>query len=254
MSDQESLMRRIDKLLAIARHERSNAAEAASAANMAVKLMKKYQISEGDVLIAKLKAGDGLIAGDVIPTLANWNEPLKRVPLWAARLAVAVARLTDTQVVMATTPTKKGSEVCLRFRGYGPDVQLAIYVMTFLQTNMRRHRADFMKSYTYKEKGLTSLRSYTDGLTFGMIDAIQAKIRENESDAEVSGSASSALVVAKEAAIAAHFGEVNYKKGSAVKGGYGFAQGREDGRKTKINPAINNNGGVSAPLSISLSA
>jgi hypothetical protein len=61
-------------------------------------------------------------------------------------------------------------------------------------------------------------------------------------------------VLAKEAAIAERFGEVSYKKGSSVKGGYGFAQGREDGRKTKINPAINNNGGVSAPLSISLSA
>ena len=250
--NQESILRRIDKLLAMARHERSNTADAATAASMAARLMKKHQISEGDVLIAKLKSGADLVTGDTIPTLANWNEPLKRVPLWANRLAVAVARLTDTQVVIAETPTEKGLEKCLRFRGYQPDVQLAIYVMTYLQTNMRRLRLDFMKSYTYKEKGLSSLRSYTDGLTLGTIDAINTKIRENEEDTEMSGAAGSALVVAKEAAIAAHFGDVSYKKGSRVSGGYGFSQGVEDGRKTKINPAVG--GAVSAPLSISLSA
>ena len=243
MTDKENLsavMRRIEKLLAMASDTRGNSNEAAAAAAMAARVMKKHQLSEADIVIAKMKAGDDLESSCVVPTLAEWKEPLKRVPRWASLLATMVARLTETKAVLSKTHTAKGSEACVCFMGFSPDVKLAIYMMQYLQKEFRRFRADFTGTYTYKEKGFTALRSYTDGLTIGICAVLQEEIDAvaAEEAAAASSSTSTAIVVAKAAAITERFGEFGAGKKVVMTPKEGFHEGVRDGKTITINKGL----------------
>ena len=62
----ESVIRRVQKLLAIAEHERSDPNEAAAAAGMAEKIMRKYQLDYSAVIITALKKGDDLSTENIV--------------------------------------------------------------------------------------------------------------------------------------------------------------------------------------------
>lgn len=233
----DAVMRRIEKLLAMARDTRGNANETAAAASMAARLMNKFQLSEADVIIAKMKAGEDLESADYVPTLAEWKEGLKRVPRWASLLTTQIGRLTETQACLSHTLTDKGMEACVRFMGFGPDVKLAVYTMMYLQGEIRRFRADFIETYTYKTKGFTALRSYTDGLTIGICSMLQEEIEAREADKQQNATGT-ALVVAKAAAIAERFGEPLKPKKINLNPKAGFSDGVRDGKSVAIRRAI----------------
>lgn len=253
----DAVMRRIEKLLAMARDTRGNSNEAAAAAAMAARVMKKHQLSEADVVIAKMKAGDDLDTSTVVPTLAEWKEPLKRVPRWASLLATQVSRLTECRAVLSWVETAKGREACVRFMGFAPDVKLAAYMMSYLQGEIRRFRADFIGTYTYKEKGFTALRSYTDGLTIGISSVLQEEIDEALAEAAAAAATaatSCALVVAKAAAIAERFGEAGKGKTVIITPKAGFQDGVRDGQSVTIRKAIDASPARPQQLSISMKA
>ena len=54
----DDVLRRVQKLLALASDNRANQNEASAAADMAERLMHKYQIEHQDVIIAALKRDD----------------------------------------------------------------------------------------------------------------------------------------------------------------------------------------------------
>lgn len=56
----EGVLRRIQKLLAIANDSRANPEEAAAAASMAHKIMQKYQIDHTEVIMAEINRGDSM--------------------------------------------------------------------------------------------------------------------------------------------------------------------------------------------------
>lgn len=247
--DLDAVMRRIEKLLALAGDSRANPNEAAAAAAMAERVMAKYQIEIADVIIAKMKSGEGMGGEDIIPTLADWPEPLLRVPKWASLLATKVARFTETRGWLNRTKTAKGYEACLRFSGFKPDVMLAIYMMSYFQTVMRSLRDDFKKTGTYKLRGVASLRAYTDGLAYGIMENLDIEIERREVERKnaslgVNGPSDSrelVLVDAKRRAVDEAFGEQKTKK-TTINTEAGFSAGVRDGRNVSVKKPLENNG------------
>lgn len=247
--DLDAVMRRIEKLLAIAGDARANPNEAAAAAAMAERVMAKYQIEIADVIIAKMKSGDGMGDSSVIPTLADWPEPLLRVPKWASLLATKVAKFTETRGIITRVKTPKGYEACLRFSGFKPDVMLAAYMMSYFQTVMRGLRDDFKKTGTYKLRGVSSLRAYTDGLAYGIMENLDIEIQRREAERKdaslgVNGPSDSRelmLVDAKRRAVDEAYGEQKTSK-TTINTATGFGAGVRDGRNVSVKKPIESNG------------
>lgn len=248
----EGVMRRIEKLLAISRDHRANPQEAANAAAMAAATMRKYQLDESAVIVARLQKGDDLGDESHVPVLATWVDPLKRVPKWARFISVGIANLTSTKAVQSFVMTKKGKEACITFMGYKADVALAVHILQYLQRTMRLLRLDFQTTYTYKTMGLTSLRSYTEGMAIGICDmlrreqeareaaakeAIEAAKTEGETDASRDASRELVLVNAKLLAVKERYGEFKVKS-SPVLNGDGFSKGYADGNSISIRTPI----------------
>ena len=240
MSDNlESVMRRIEKLLAIARDTRANTQEAAAAAAMAAKIMHKYQVEEADVIMVKLKAGTEMGEDAVVPTLAEWKEPLLRVPRWAGALAVAIANLTDTKAAASIVTTPKGKEACISFMGFKPDVALAVYMLKYLQGVIRGLREDFKSSHTYKLQGVASLRAYTAGVANGIIEMMNEEIAAAKTEADAKpGKPLYELVVAKAKAVEERYGKMKTRQSKYEGNMNGYASGLTDGRAVSINKGI----------------
>ena len=65
IEDKDSILRRIQKLLAIAGDDRADPNEAAAAAGMAEKVMRKYQIDHAELIMNGLKQGHDLSTEDI---------------------------------------------------------------------------------------------------------------------------------------------------------------------------------------------
>lgn len=235
----EGVMRRLEKLLAISKDHRADANEAAAAAAMAAKLMLKYQISEADAIISRLVKGEDMGQDGFVATFRRDGTPVKQVPQWASIIGLAVARLTGTRASLSRNP--KGEAVVL-FMGYIPDVKTAISAMSYLQTSMDNLRRDFMETYTYKNVGVTSLNSYTKGLSNGVAAMLEENMKSNQTEMAEElkiGSQGNALVVAKSAAIDEKFGEQKTKSmTSAVTDEDSALKGYADGKNIKIRAAV----------------
>lgn len=117
----EAVIRRVQKLLAIAEHERSDPNEAAAAAGMAEKIMRKYQLDYSAVIITALKKGDDLSTEDIVCSAKTNGTKTLVVAPWIGYLAIAIANLNECHVKQDWTPD---GEACVRFMGYTADVQL----------------------------------------------------------------------------------------------------------------------------------
>jgi len=121
--DREAVMRKVQKLLAIAEHDRADPNEAAAAAAMASKIMRKYQLDYAEVIMTSLKKGDDLTTGDFVASAKTNGTPVVVIPEWAGYISVAVAKLNDCGVRNAKVGVHKGG---MRFYGYTADVQVAV--------------------------------------------------------------------------------------------------------------------------------
>ena len=92
IENKESILRRIQKLLAIASDDRADPNEAAAAAGMAEKVMRKYQIDHAELIMTSLKQGHDLGTEDVIASAKTNGTKVLKVPAWAGWIAVAVSR------------------------------------------------------------------------------------------------------------------------------------------------------------------
>ena len=234
--DLDAILRRIQKMLAIAQDDRADANEAAAAAAMAEKLMRKYQIEHADVISAELKREENFDKIDVAAVMkrAQGHKP-SAVPPWAQWLAVRIAKLHDCGV-----RTGRNAEVgaCLRFYGYRADVQCAAWTFDYLVgATIRAVRA---YQHAAKQLGMPRTKaesnSFRHGFVTAMLRSIDVAIAERERE-NAAASDSRALVVVKQAALAERFGDFNYGK-SKSKGpsrGDAFAEGVIEGRKVDVN-------------------
>jgi len=227
----ESVKRRVQKLLAIAEHERSDPNEAAAAAGMAEKIMRKYQLDYADVIMAALKKGDDLSTEDIVCTAKTNGTKTKVVSTWVGMIAVAVAELTECGCRASWT---EEFEACVRFFGYTADVQLASWMLGYLVATTNRLCDEYKKTDEYMIGGRRILNSYRQGVSIGITQAIRALVAAKKS--EVQTNAGTSLMVVKQDAIAAKYGEFKTRTPKTkVSHGESFFQGLSDGRKVDIS-------------------
>lgn len=227
-ADREAVLRRVRKLLAIANDARGDMNECAAAARMAEAVMRRYQIEHFDLIEQELKQGDAFASADVGVTL-DPEARSERAPGWAGTLAVQVAKLHGCQVRYVGT-IKYGKT--LRFSGYALDVELARQTYCFIVNTMRAGCADYAAEATWAPRSVLS--SFRAGFVAGIAAAVNDVLAERQREAQASSTAR-ALVVAKDRAVAAHFGEVHYTKSSG-RSVYGeaFANGHAQGRRVAV--------------------
>lgn len=238
--DLDAILRRIQKLLAIAQDSRGDPNETAAAAAQAENLMRKFNLEHADVLAADLKrnAADMMEAVRVNANMkrddAN-RTTLKRAPKWAGWLAVELALLHDAQVRYAWDD-KTG--VVVEFCGVKSDVQVAGWMFDYLVGQMiiavRNFGAEHRRLY-----GTPPDKVAGNAYRTGFVQALTAALRRmrNGKVAELQHHASgTALVVAKKAAIEEHFGEFAYGKGRGTRIGdrEAYAAGAAAGRKVDV--------------------
>jgi hypothetical protein len=227
----ESVKRRVQKLLAIAEHERSNPNEAAAAAGMAEKIMRKYQLDCADVIMAALKKGDDLSTEDIVCTAKTNGTKTKTVSLWVGMLAVAVAELNECGCKEGWT---SDFEACVRFFGYTADVQLASWTLGYLVETTNRLCNEYKKTEEYLVGGRRVLNAYRQGVSIGITQSLK-KLAAMKTT-EVQTSTGTSLMVVKQGAIAAKYGEFKTRSTKTkVNRGASFFCGLEDGRKVNVD-------------------
>lgn len=230
----ESVIRRVQKLLAIAEHERSDPNEAAAAAGMAEKIMRKYQLDYSSIIITALKRGDDLSTEDIVCTAKTNGTKTRVVAPWVGYLSVAIAKLNECHVKQAWT---SDGEACVRFMGYIADVQLSRWTLDYLVQTTNRLCNEYKKTDDYAQGGRRLLNGYRHGVSIGMVRSLnkleQAKKAEMAEAAKASSGTS--LMVVKQQAIAAKYGDFKTRTvESKVNRGDSFVQGVLDGSKVDV--------------------
>lgn len=239
--EMNGVLRRVQKLLAIANDTRADPNEAAAAAQQAEKIMRKYQIDHADIVQREMKQAVNMAKSAVFANMKRDDPkrppPVKNPP-WAQYLAVAIARLTDCEVRQGHAENKFGQvSVALVFHGYAPDVQLSCWMFDYLVGAIiaacKKFNAEVARNYGLHGKQTSN--SYRQGF----ITALTAKIyaEKAEKDREAAANVTSrALVVSKRQAIVEHFGEFGYKRTAQKLSGDGAAylNGMSDGRKVDV--------------------
>lgn len=244
--DLEGVLRRIQKLLAIAGDHRADPNEAAAAARMAERTMRKYQLEHSDVIVAELKRGQGMHSEDCIATAKTNGTRVKMVPPWASMLAVVVGQLMECGGL--ETYHKDTHEKCIRFYGFKQDVVVAKWIFEYLVATTNRLSVDFMKTGAYLDatSPRSTVASYRRGVTIGIISLIKEEIAARNKEP----STGTSLIVVKRSAIEAEFGEVFKTKKAVVsyRDTGSFGHGVHDGRQVDVKRR--GIAGAPAPLAI----
>lgn len=231
-TDMSSVMRRIEKLLAMANDGRGDANEAATAAAMAEKLMRKFNIEHADLLMKKVRAGEAQFATKSCSANMKRDDPsrppLQKNPPWGQWLAYEVAKLNDCELRQGYTT--RGA--VLNFLGFESDVQVAAWMFDYLVGELIKGCKAFNKAAPRSKVESNSFR-------MGFIGVLQHKVRamRKEKDAEMQQAvASRALVVSKTQALVEHFGEFKYKESSsnAKVSGNAYRDGAAAGSKVDV--------------------
>lgn len=237
-TEREAIVRRIQKLLAIANDDRGNEHEAAAAAGQAEKLMRKFNIDFANEIAASVKKGHGenMTTADVVATATVGPMRCERVPGWAQWIAVAIADMHDCGARNNYTQTKKGMEACIRFYGYDTDVKVAAWTYEYLISTVNRLCKAFRKDPRYLAGGRIVMNSYRNGMATGILNTIKGMAAERHREQQ-QAVASRSLVVVKQQAITEKFGEFQYEErtSSARVDVTAFHDGHAAGKKIDVN-------------------
>lgn len=255
-TERDSVLRRIEKLLAIANDDRANENEAANAAAMAERLMRKFNVDFSAEIGQRVKSGQDMGTEDVIATAKDNGTPAERVPTWAQWIAVAVAGMHDCGARSHYTTTGKGMEACIRFFGYKDDVRVAAWTFDYLVKTVNRLCKEYRKNPRYLTGGRMVMNSYRNGMASGILHTIKQVTSQRVAEQQAAV-ASRALVVIKQQAIEEHFGEIKYReqKSKTRVDGVAFHAGRDKGKEVELRHGIEGNtagqpGAVSTPRRI----
>jgi len=248
IDDLEGVMRRVQKLLAMAQDGRGDINEATSAAAMAEKIMRKYQLDHQDILVNSLKAGDNLCTSDhkayTHTEGVSEDHKAKTIPVWCRWIGAQVAALMDVGCRMTEVP-KYGMRI--RFYGMKQDVMVAGWMFDYLLTQVRQLTKQFAKAHTAKATKDGAVASYRRGCALGITSVLEEKVQEKLAEQEAAKAASptgTSLMVVKQNAITVKYGKFDYpkKKSTPHRNAEAYAAGQEDGRNVDINVR-----GVNAP-------
>ncbi len=211
--ERQRILERIRKMLAMAEGQ-SNINEAATAAAMAENTMRKYQISEAEVMVKDLDRGD---VEDVMV-----DNHTRTMPTWVDWIAVGVARAVECEVTRGS-----GSH---RFYGVGGDAQVAAEMMKYLVKEVDRLAKKFPGDRG--ERG-----SFRRGAGSVLQDRLEDLGRERKEEFQQTSSGQELIVVKQQLIVAAH-GEFSYTTGGRRREQFGYYEGREAGGNINLAKQI----------------
>lgn len=228
----DDILRRIAKLLAIAEDGRGDPNEAAAAAGMAERIMRKFQLEHSDIITKSLKAGDDMATEDVVASAKTNGTRVKLVPAWAQYLATRLAKLTETEVRNCTVAN---GDAGIRFFGYSADVKIAAWMFQYLVATSLRLCNEFKQTAEYQIGGRPAVNAYRLGVITGINKNISDLIRVKKEEAHLSTGTS--LMVVKQQAIVAKYGDFRYgtAKSTNIRNGNAYSQGVTDGKKVDVS-------------------
>jgi hypothetical protein len=232
--NKEAVLRRVQKLLAIAQDSRANEHEALAAARQAETIMRRYQIDHADVIATSIKRGEDLGTEDVVVTAKDNGTAVEKVPSWCSFLAVRIGELHDCPIRFARVSTKKGLEQAVRFHGYTADVKVAGWMLQYLVDTVNRLCKEYRKHPRYITGGRSVMNAYRHGVVNSILISISQLIEEKSAEMQ-QAVASRALVVVKANAIKEQFGEFNYRKSTTkLSDANAYHDGRQDGSRVNV--------------------
>lgn len=229
-TDLDNIKIKIKKLLAMAAKAEGNENEALVAANMAAKLMVKYQLDHSDMIKVELKKGDGL-AGEIINDMEY-----KAWPVWLQGMVISVVKAFECQVkfVKGNAP---GTHQLL-IEGYKLDVEMCRWMFGFLYEELMRLANQYVTNRSKTVADFSKVKMKNSFLK-GASDAVRERLKQIVVDRE-SAVAGTGLIVIKKDAIQKRFGNTKYtRKRVTASDAEAFNRGRLKGKAVNLNRPLN---------------
>lgn len=240
--NKEAVLRRVQKLLAIAGDERADPNEAAAAAKQAEKIMRKYQIEHADVVRRELEGDDNFSTADCTVIMKRdvkgrgAHRPVV-VPTWGQWLAVDVAKLFDCGARVSYNP-ERGA--VMRFFGFASDVQVASWTFDYLVGQTIAAIRAFQRTPGAYKRTKEESDSFRRGFVVQLCHMLKAEAAAKA--AEMAKAVTSReLMVVKQQAVERRFGEFRYQE-KDTKAGSAFAAGVAEGRKVQMRQGVRHDG------------
>jgi hypothetical protein len=199
-SKRADVMRRVQKLLAIANDTRGDANECAAAASQAERIMRKFGIEHAEILEREIRDGQAEplgtvdIGGNLEPERAG-----RTVSKYSSILSIQIAALNDC---IAKRERRNGREVIV-YQGFRSDVELCRYMHVYIIGQLRVASESYAKEFSSRRSDLAEFR-------FAFASAVCRSLRaaRKERDAEMAAASTSrSLVITKRGAVVAQFGQ-----------------------------------------------
>lgn len=191
------IISRVRKLLALSENN-SNPHEAASAAAMAERIMRKYQIENAEVIVA---SDPKVQKRSVNHGESRWNEQSRSVPGWVQNLSVSVSKYTDCQA------DRSGGSV--HFYGVAGDAEVAAEMFRYLLKEIDRLTLKYMQSHL--GLGRRASGQFRNGCSSKVSHRLDELRCEREAEFRET-SAGTALIEVKQAVIEAEVGSFTYSR------------------------------------------
>lgn len=240
MEDNEVILSRIQKLLALTTSSNEN--EAAVAASKAQELLLKYNLSMTQV--------EGYNAEKTLPIIEQIVGS-GNLPDWQSRLAGVVARNNLCSVFTS------GSR--LVWVGRETNIQVGRYLTDTLMSDLERLATEYWNGILFARKfGFAKGEELTihgrvwkQGFYFGAIEVISKRLRESKASLAQDGNMS-ALIVKEDTSVAQYLRDhynLRYSSGHRNLAQSGFSTGKEAGATVGFKTGVGS-GGAAAPKQI----
>lgn len=194
----DAILRRCNKMLAIAEGS-ANENESAAAAAMVAKIMQKYRIENSDLYLAKFKDE---------AEFDSWeSEPTARLFKWVNFVSTSIAMLYGVRatIVQKRVAPRKTVKV-IRFQGFKEDVQVATWTFEYLTNTIlnvsKKFHADNPKV------GLSGTDSFRQAMSSRIQTRIKEHLEQQKQEESVTGRE---LVLAKDNAVSDKFGDNKFR-------------------------------------------
>lgn len=196
----DSIMRRLNKLLALAEGN-ANEHESAAAAMQAAKIMERYRIEHTDLYLAKFQDDDEFDSVLVGGSTKTYK--------WVGFTATAVAKLLGVRV-HSVQKYENGKKVkYIRFQGFKEDVKVAEWTFNYLCQNIKNAG----EQYRIQNPGcgLSATNTFRQGMSIKISNRVNEYLEQQKR--ERSGTSSgTALEIAKDAAVTQRFGPNQFRR------------------------------------------
>jgi len=237
----DKILNKIRKMLAMSKGQ-ANEHEAAVAAAMAEKWMRKYGLEHEDVLIQEIKQ-DGAVD-------ETYGVSYAKVPSWMNSLSVYVGRLFETEVRFTSEfvfiENRHQKRKFFKFYGTAVDVQVSIWTFTFLIEEFERLAEKHLKEYRESHPDIkVHGRRIKESFKYGAMKAVADKVTEIvdvRNKERMEASTSTALVVVKKQLIEEKYGKFSYETGGTNSDLWydSYRSGMDAGKKINLNSPVEN--------------